>query len=132
MKFGAYYQAYLAQDLRASGADVALDQETGAARLTAIPEAVRTAFSKRTVDAVTIARKWAAEAGRDWDTLPAEEKIELAKRGSGVGRQSKDAKRTMIFRTSLPGNSRPISWDGNTMACCGTALRRWRKPASRE
>jgi stage V sporulation protein SpoVS len=92
-EFGAYYQAHLAQNLRAIGADVALDQETGAARLTAIPDAVRTAFSKRTVDAVTIARKWAAEAGRDWDTLPAEEKIELAKRGSGVGRQSRNAKR---------------------------------------
>lgn len=92
-EFGAYYQAHLAQNLRAIGADVMLDQQTGAARLAAIPEAVRTAFSKRTVDAVTIARRWAAEAGRDWDALPPEEKIELAKRGSGVGRQSKNAKR---------------------------------------
>ncbi len=92
-EFGAYYQAHLAQNLRAIGADVGLDQKTGAARVTAIPQAVRTAFSKRTVDAVAIAREWAAEAARDWDALPAEEKIELAKRGSGIGRQSKDAKR---------------------------------------
>ncbi|HUZ62959.1 MAG TPA: MobF family relaxase [Acetobacteraceae bacterium] len=92
-EFGAYYQAHLAQNLRAIGAGVALDQETGAARLTGIPERVRTAFSKRTIDANAIARGWAQQSGRDWDLLTAEERVELAKRGAGAGRKSKDARR---------------------------------------
>ena len=127
-EFGAYYQAHLAQNLRAIGANVVLDQETGAARLTTVPETVRTAFSKRTLDAVAIARRWAAEAGRDWDSLPPEEKIELAKRGSGIGRQSKDAQRDDCSDFAA-WKSRQTNWDGDIMACCETA---WTPGTTRE
>jgi conjugative relaxase-like TrwC/TraI family protein len=92
-EFGAYYQAHLAQNLRSIGAEVVLDQETGAAKLTAIPDAVRAAFSKRTMDANTIARRWAAEQGQDWDAMSAHDQIVLAKQGASIGRQSKNAKR---------------------------------------
>ena len=91
-EFGAYYQAHLAQNLRAVGADAALDLETGAAHLTAIPKKVRDAFSKRTLSAEQIARKWAAENGQDWDHMAPADRIELAKRGASMGRKSKDAR----------------------------------------
>lgn len=90
-EFGAYYQAHLAQNLRTVGADVVLDLETGSAHLTAIPNKVRDAFSKRTLSAEQIARKWAAENGQDWDHMAPADRIELAKRGASMGRKSKDA-----------------------------------------
>jgi conjugative relaxase-like TrwC/TraI family protein len=91
-EFGAYYQAHLAQNLREVGADMALDLETGAGQLTPIPREVRDAFSKRTLTAEQIARKWATENGQDWDHLAPAERIELAKRGASQGRKSKDAR----------------------------------------
>jgi hypothetical protein len=55
-EFGHLYQAFLARNLRRLGIDVALDTATGAARITAIPEAVRSAFSKRTRNGTAAAR----------------------------------------------------------------------------
>jgi conjugative relaxase-like TrwC/TraI family protein len=89
-EWGAYYQAHLAQNLRALGADVVLDHGTGAARLTAIPERVRDQFSKRTLTAEQIAKKWARENGQDWNKMSAAEKIELAHRGATKSKRSKD------------------------------------------
>jgi hypothetical protein len=45
---GALYQAHLATNLRRHGIAAALDEATGAARVTAIPDAACAAFSKRT------------------------------------------------------------------------------------
>jgi hypothetical protein len=64
-----YYQARLATKLRDAGFDVALDQETGAARMTVVPDAVRTHFSKKTNIGEQAARKEVADAGLDWDRL---------------------------------------------------------------
>lgn len=89
-EFGAYYQAHLATNLRRHGVEVALDPATGAARLTAIPEAVREAFSKRTQQGTEAARTYARSLGLDWDSLDAERKIGLAKQGvQGDPRQVK-------------------------------------------
>ncbi len=89
-EFGAYYQAHLATNLRRHGVEVALDPETGAARLTAIPESVREAFSKRTQQGAEAARSYARSLGLDWDSLDAERKIGLAKQGvQGDPRQVK-------------------------------------------
>ena len=80
-EWGALYQAHLATNLRASGIEVVLDETTGAARITAIPEHVRAAFSKRTQGGTEAARAYAAGLGLDWDRLDAERRIGLAKRG---------------------------------------------------
>src|SRR5271166_1929651 len=80
-EWGALYQAHLATNLRASGIDVVLDETTGAARIAAIPEHVRAAFSKRTTGGTEAARAYAAGLGLDWDSLDAERRIGLAKRG---------------------------------------------------
>jgi TrwC relaxase len=67
---GALYQAHLAQHLRDRlSASVSLDPETGMARLDAIPDPVRTHFSKRTLGGEEAARAYAKELGLDWDTL---------------------------------------------------------------
>ena len=46
--WSAFYQAFLATNLKRLGVEVGLDERTGAARLAAVPEDVRDAFSKRT------------------------------------------------------------------------------------
>ena len=89
-EFGALYQAYLASNLRRHGVAVALDEATGAARLTAVPERVRDAFSKRTRHGTDAARAYARRAGLDWDALDDVRKIGLAKQGvQGDPRQAK-------------------------------------------
>lgn len=89
-EFGALYQAYLATNLRGVGVDVVLDEATGAARVTAVPERVRDAFSKRTRHGTDAARAYARSAGLDWDALDDSRKIGLAKQGvQGDPRQAK-------------------------------------------
>ena len=88
-EWGAIYQAHLAQNLRAQGAEVVLDETLGAARLTAIPEAVRAAFSKRTRDAAADARAYARSAGADWDRMSPDERIKLLKSGAFASRTAK-------------------------------------------
>jgi hypothetical protein len=61
----SFYQAHLATNLRKIGADAILDPDTGAARLTAIPEAVRSHFSKKTVNVEEAAREYAKAQGLD-------------------------------------------------------------------
>ena len=89
-EFGAYYQAHVATNLRCHGIEVELDEATGAARLTAIPDHVRDAFSKRTRNGTDAARAYAEKIGLDWDTLDDARKIGLAKQGvQGDPRQVK-------------------------------------------
>lgn len=89
-EWGALYQAHLATNLRRAGIEVALDPERGSARIVAVPEAVRAAFSKRTEGGVEAARRYATGQGLDWDGLSPDQKIGLAKRGvQGNPRQAK-------------------------------------------
>ena len=88
--WGAIYQAFLATNLKRLGADVALDERTGAARLTAVPDGVRDAFSKRTKDGTEAAREFAASQGKDWDSLTDKQKVGLVHASTRARRQSKD------------------------------------------
>ena len=81
-EFGAYYQAHVATNLRRHGVEVVLDERTGAARLAAVPERVRDAFSKRTRNGTDAAREYAADLGLDWDALSPERKAGLVKEGT--------------------------------------------------
>jgi hypothetical protein len=87
---GAYYQAHLATNLRKHGIEVEIDQKTGSSRITAIPDFARREFSKRTEQAREIAKDMAAKEGIDWDALPQEDQVALAKRMSHTSRRSKD------------------------------------------
>lgn len=80
-EWGALYQAHTATGLRRLGVAVDLDPTTGAARVRAVPEAVRTAFSRRTVQGEAAARDFAAAQGLDWNELDARRRVGLLKRG---------------------------------------------------
>ena len=88
--WGAFYQAFLATNLKCLGVEIGLDERTGAARLTAIPETVRDAFSKRTKDGTEAAREFAGSQGKDWDSLSDKQKVGLVHASTQGRRQSKD------------------------------------------
>ena len=79
---GALYQAHLATNLKRLGAEVVLDKDTGAARLTAIPENVRHHFSKKTLNGEEAARAYAKARGLDWDDLSEARRVALLKAGT--------------------------------------------------
>ena len=61
----AYYQARLGQKLREAGFEVELDERTGAARMPAISDDLRTQFSKRSVAGEMMARQYTELARRE-------------------------------------------------------------------
>lgn len=80
-EWGALYHAYLAQNVRKRGVEVALDNRTDMSRLSAVPESVVAQFSKRTLGGTEAARAYAQSQGMDWDSLSPERKIVLLKSG---------------------------------------------------
>ncbi len=80
-EWGALYHAYLANNVRKHGVEVALDNRTDMSRLTAVPESVVAQFSKRTLGGTEAARAYAQSQGVDWDSLSPERKIVLLKSG---------------------------------------------------
>jgi hypothetical protein len=68
-EWGALYQAYLANHLRAHGVVVELDARTEMARLSTVPESVVAQFSKRTIGGTEAAGAYARSLGLDWETL---------------------------------------------------------------
>ena len=88
-EWGALYQAYLANHLRAHGVVVELDARTEMARLSAVPESVVAQFSKRTTAAAEAARAYARSLGLDWETLTPARKIALLKAGVQNPREAK-------------------------------------------
>ena len=111
--FGRVYQAFLARALRRHGIDVALDMATGAARITAIPEHVRAAFSKRTRNGTEAARAYARDCGLDWDSLDDARKVGLTKEAFRVIR-GKPNRTTLPI--GLPGDVKLPSLGGNHRA----------------
>jgi hypothetical protein len=80
-ELGGLFQAHIATGLRRLGIDTRLDPETGAARITAVPERVRAAFSRRTAQGEAAARAYARSLGLDWDSLDPGRRIGLLKNG---------------------------------------------------
>ncbi len=58
-ELGALFQSHIATGLRRIGIDARLDPETGAARIVAVPDCVRAAFSRRTTQGEAAARAYA-------------------------------------------------------------------------
>ncbi len=105
-EFGAYYQAHVATNLRRHGVEVMLDERTGAARLAAVPDQVRDAFSKRTRNGTEAAREYAADLGLDWDALSPERKAGLVKEGTQTHKMAKAAGLSVEDRAAFEGAAR--------------------------
>ncbi|MBE7204576.1 MAG: relaxase domain-containing protein, partial [Parafilimonas terrae] len=88
-EFGAVYQAFLADNLRAAGVEVDLCGRTNMATVSIIPQAVCDEFSKRTADAEASARDAARSRGLDWDAMDAAAKVRFLKGGAKASRRAK-------------------------------------------
>ncbi len=88
-EWGALYQAYLANHLRAHGVGMELDARTGMAKLSAVPESIVAQFSKRTASGTEAAREFAKAQGLEWDNLAPARKIALLKSGVQNPREAK-------------------------------------------
>ena len=75
MEADSFYHARLAQKLRDAGFATELDHTTGAVRMSAVPDDVRTLFSKRTLAGELLAKKHTAERGEVWEELSEEQRV---------------------------------------------------------
>ena len=88
-EFGAYFQAILADELRRLGIQVDYDANEQAVVVTAIPEDVNRAFSKRDKQILHKAKQFAESQGLDWDDLSADKKLDIVEEASAEGRLGK-------------------------------------------
>ncbi len=76
-EFDGFFQARLAEELRALGIQVSYNKGGLAAVVTCVPEFAREAFSKGHKATVRKAKDYAERHGMDWDALPADRKFSL-------------------------------------------------------
>ena len=76
-EFDGFFQARLADELRALGIAVSYNKGDLAAVVSCVPEFARDAFSKGHKATVRKAKDYAQRHGLDWDALPAERKFSL-------------------------------------------------------
>jgi hypothetical protein len=88
-EYGAFFQARLADRLRALGLRIGLDAGGEAAVALDIPESAVVTFSKRDRQVVGDAQRYARELAMDWDELSLERKKQILHDASAAGRLRK-------------------------------------------
>ncbi len=107
-EFGAYYQARLADRLRAIGVDVVYDAREQAAAIRGVPDAVCEAFSNRHREVTRRAKDIAGTIGLDWDTLPADRKSGLMQSAAVRDRRAKND--GMTDRETWEATAERLGW----------------------
>jgi hypothetical protein len=107
-----YYHARMATRLRDDGFAVELDERSGAARMTAIPDNVCRLFSKRNALGEAVARAEAARDGLDWDALSPQRQSELADKATHHFEQKeKGGKDDVADIASWREQAKSIGWE---------------------
>ena len=88
-EFGAYFQAVLADELRRLGVSIGYDADEQAIVVLAIPEHISKAFSKGRQQILNKAKAYATDHGLDWNSLPAEDKMDILRDAGAEGRLGK-------------------------------------------
>jgi hypothetical protein len=88
-EYGAFFQARLADRLRALALRIGLDAGGAAAVALDIPESAVATFSKRDRQVVGDAQRYAREHAMDWDGLSLERKKQILHEASAAGRLGK-------------------------------------------
>jgi len=88
-EFGAYFQAVLADELRRLGVRIGYDADEQAVVVLAIPEPISKAFSKGRQQILNKAKAYATDHGLDWNSLPAEDKMDILRDAGAEGRLGK-------------------------------------------
>ena len=107
-----YYHARMATRLRDDGFAVELDERTGAARMTAIPEDVSRLFSKRMNLGEDVARARAAKDGLEWDALaPAQQAARIGNAAQDYEQREKGGKDDVADVASWRQQAKDIGWE---------------------
>lgn len=77
-----FFHARLASKLRDAGFEVHLDERTGAAKMTAIPNDVCALFSKKTNIGEVLAKKYTADKGEVWEDLTEDQRASRMKQAT--------------------------------------------------
>jgi len=88
-EFGAYFQAVLADELRRLGVRIGYDPDEQAMVVLAIPEHISKVFSKGRRQILNKAKAYATDHGLDWNSLPAEDKMDILRDAGAEGRLGK-------------------------------------------
>ena len=107
-EFGAYYQARLADRLRALGVDVVYDAREQAAAIRSISSEVCDVFSNRHREVARKAKDIAKTIGLDWDALPAERKSGLMQSAAVRDRRAKND--GMTDRATWDATAARLGW----------------------
>ncbi len=111
-EFGAYFQAKLADQLRALGVETAYDEKEQAVVATAIPQEAVEVFSRRTSDVTRAAKDYARKQGHDWEAMPIEQKLRMLKAATLATRQQKNE--SDDDRQSWRDRATAIGWSHTT------------------
>src|SRR5271165_1855269 len=88
-EFGAYFQAVLADELRRLGIRVGYDENEQAIVIEGVPDDARKAFSKGRQQILHKAKAFAVTQGLDWDSMAAEDKMNVLRDAGAEGRLGK-------------------------------------------
>ena len=112
-EFGAFFQAQLADELRALGASVRYDKNEQAVVLDAVPQAAVVAFSKGRQQVVRSAKEYATSQGLDWDGMSAEGKFKILATAGLASRLRKHGE--MSDRDVWRAEAAAIGWEHHTI-----------------
>ena len=112
-KYGAYYQAMLANELRKLGARVGYDTSEKAIVLLAIPGTANEFFSKGHKSVIAKAKKLAKRQGLDWNDLSADRKFGLLAATASRTRLSKNDAKT--DREVWQDGAKALGWEHSTV-----------------
>lgn len=119
----AFYHARLGTKLREAGFEVGLDDRTGAARMTVIPEEINRLFSKRSNVGEALARKHTADRGEIWDDLSLEQKADRIKAGTqGFTQKVKGGKDDEADFQEWRQQARAAGWQPGSLQFVGPNL----------
>jgi energy-coupling factor transporter ATP-binding protein EcfA2 len=118
-----YYQAKLGQKLRDAGFEVALDERTGAARMTAISDDLRALFSKRTNAGEAMAMLYTRNRGEVWEDLAEPQRQERIKRATqDLDQKVKGGKDDLADFEGWKVQAKDVGWTPGTFQLIGPQL----------
>lgn len=112
-EFGAYFQARLADRLRALGARIGYDRDQQTVVLQAIPQEASDLFSKGRRQVLGAARAYAKRQGLDWETMSAEGKFKILSVTGLAARLEKHGK--LGDREIWKAQAEAIGWQHTTV-----------------
>lgn len=119
------YHARLGQKLRDAGFEVELDERTGAARMTAVPDGIRTLFSKRTNAGEAMARQYTAGRNEVWDDLTDDQRAARIKAATqGLDQKIKGGKDEVADFDDWKRQASQMGWEPMSLQLYGPQLER--------